>query len=69
VVETYRNAVARSKAAKRSFVADELADECDDFGGLTFRVPMERVRSARDRVFIVLCTRMHRAAVHASSGT
>lgn len=46
MVETYRNAIARSKAAKRSFVADELADECDDFGGLTFRVPMERVRSA-----------------------
>ncbi|BGP03131.1 Actin-related protein 6 [Rhodotorula toruloides] len=42
MVETYRNAIARSKAAKRSFVADELADECDDFGGLTFRVPMER---------------------------
>ncbi|GAA5917473.1 hypothetical protein JCM6882_004893 [Rhodosporidiobolus microsporus] len=42
IVQTYRNAIARSKTARRNFVADELADECDDFGGLTFRVPMER---------------------------
>ncbi|GAA5912910.1 hypothetical protein JCM8208_002079 [Rhodotorula glutinis] len=42
VVQTYRNTIARSKTAKRSFVGDELTDECDDFGGLTFRVPMER---------------------------
>ncbi|BGP51325.1 Actin-related protein 6 [Rhodotorula kratochvilovae] len=41
-VQTYRNTIARSKPAKRSFVADELTDECEDFGGLTFRVPMER---------------------------
>ncbi|TNY17915.1 actin-like protein ARP6 [Rhodotorula diobovata] len=41
-VQTFRNTIARSKPAKRSFVADELTDECDDFGGLTFRVPMER---------------------------
>lgn len=43
-MQTFRNTIARSKPAKRSFVADELTDECDDFGGLTFRVPMERVR-------------------------
>ncbi|GAA5844602.1 hypothetical protein JCM11251_002240 [Rhodosporidiobolus azoricus] len=42
VVQTYRNAIVRSKTARRNFVADELADECEDFGGLTFRVPMER---------------------------
>ncbi|GJN93358.1 hypothetical protein Rhopal_006411-T1 [Rhodotorula paludigena] len=41
-VTTFRNAITRSKAAKRTFVADELDDECDDFGGLTFRVPMDR---------------------------
>ncbi|GAA5871145.1 hypothetical protein JCM8547_001470 [Rhodosporidiobolus lusitaniae] len=42
VVRTYRNTIARSKTARRNYVADELDDECEDFGGLTFRVPMER---------------------------
>lgn len=38
----FRNAISRSKTAKRSYVADELESECDDFGGLTFRVPFDR---------------------------
>ncbi|GAA5952042.1 hypothetical protein JCM10213_005347 [Rhodosporidiobolus nylandii] len=41
-VQLFRNTIARSKTARRNFIADELTDECEDFGGLTFRVPMER---------------------------
>jgi len=55
VVQTYRNTIARSKTAKRSFVGDELTDECDDFGGLTFRVPMERVRQPLTALLILMC--------------
>ncbi|GAA5980133.1 hypothetical protein JCM11641_006924 [Rhodosporidiobolus odoratus] len=40
-IQSYRNAVVRSKTARRNYVADEF-DGCEDFGGLTFRVPMER---------------------------
>ncbi|KWU42294.1 actin-domain-containing protein, partial [Rhodotorula sp. JG-1b] len=29
------------KTAKRNYVADQLESECDDFGGLTFRVPFD----------------------------
>ncbi|POY70972.1 hypothetical protein BMF94_5999 [Rhodotorula taiwanensis] len=41
-VTTFRNAIARSKTAKRNFIADELDLDCQDFGGLTFRVPFDR---------------------------
>lgn len=40
-VTTFRNAISRSKTAKRNYVADQLESECDDFGGLTFRVPFD----------------------------
>lgn len=38
---TFRNAISRSKTAKRNYIADQLESECDDFGGLTFRVPFD----------------------------
>lgn len=41
-ISIYRNAIIRSKTEKKTYVADEW-DACKDFGGLTFRVPMERV--------------------------
>ncbi|GAA5846658.1 hypothetical protein JCM3766R1_005798 [Sporobolomyces carnicolor] len=40
-VSNYRNAIIRSKTEKRTYIADEF-DECSDFGGLTFRVPMDK---------------------------
>ncbi|GAA6063518.1 hypothetical protein JCM10212_004731 [Sporobolomyces blumeae] len=40
-VEVFRNAIVRSKTEKKTYVADEW-DACKDFGGLTFRVPMEK---------------------------
>ncbi|TKA52518.1 hypothetical protein B0A53_04894 [Rhodotorula sp. CCFEE 5036] len=40
-VTTFRNAISRSKTAKRNYIADQLESECDDFGGLTFRVPFD----------------------------
>ncbi|GAA5982302.1 hypothetical protein JCM5350_006134 [Sporobolomyces pararoseus] len=40
-VQTYRNAIVRSKNEKRSYIADEW-DQCQDFGGLTFRVPVDK---------------------------
>ncbi|GAA5879632.1 hypothetical protein JCM1840_000593 [Sporobolomyces johnsonii] len=40
-ISIYRNAIIRSKTEKKTYVADEW-DACKDFGGLTFRVPMER---------------------------
>ncbi|CEQ39373.1 SPOSA6832_00899, partial [Sporobolomyces salmonicolor] len=40
-VSVYRNAIIRSKTEKKTYVADEW-DACKDFGGLSFRVPMER---------------------------
>lgn len=41
-VSNYRNAIVRSKTEKRTYIADEW-DQCRDFGGLTFRVPMDKV--------------------------
>ncbi|GAA5993582.1 hypothetical protein JCM10908_000125 [Rhodotorula pacifica] len=41
-VTTFRNAISRSKTAKRNYIADELESDCNDYGGLTFRVPFER---------------------------
>ncbi|GAA5880812.1 hypothetical protein JCM16303_005125 [Sporobolomyces ruberrimus] len=40
-VSNYRNAIVRSKTEKRTYIADEW-DQCRDFGGLTFRVPMDK---------------------------
>lgn len=37
----YPNSIARSKAEKRTYVADEL-DACQDLGGLLYRRPFER---------------------------
>lgn len=38
----YRNAIIRSKSERKNFIADEW-DECRDFGGLTFKIPFEKV--------------------------
>lgn len=38
----YPNSIARSKVEKRTYVADELMDACQDFGGLLYRRPFER---------------------------
>ncbi|GAA5942621.1 actin family protein [Sporobolomyces koalae] len=40
-ISVFRNAIVRSKTEKRVYVADEW-DQCQDFGGLTFRVPMDK---------------------------
>lgn len=42
-IQTYRNAIVKSKNERRNFVADEFNDECNDFGQLVFRVPCDRV--------------------------
>ena len=36
------NGIFRSKRDNRTYVADQL-DECEDFGGLTYRLPFEKV--------------------------
>jgi len=41
-VSTFRNAIIRSKTERNTYIADEW-DACKDFGGLTFRIPFEKV--------------------------
>ena len=37
-----RNSITRSKNERRLFIGQEL-DEANDFGGLTFNIPFDRV--------------------------
>lgn len=44
----FRNAISRAKVdRRRNYVADELAKDCMDYGGLVFKIPFERVRRPR----------------------
>ncbi|KAI7203719.1 hypothetical protein KC319_g21637, partial [Hortaea werneckii] len=36
------NCIARSHRDKRSYIGPELTEECDDFGELAFRRPVEK---------------------------
>jgi len=40
----YPNSIARSRAEKRVYVADEIGS-CKDMSGIVYRRPFERVRS------------------------
>ncbi|KAL8276167.1 hypothetical protein RQP46_011425 [Phenoliferia psychrophenolica] len=39
----FRNAISRAKAdRRRNYIADELEKDCQDYGGLVFKIPFER---------------------------
>ena len=49
IFSVFRNAISRAKSdRRRNFVADELDKDCNDYGGLVFKIPFERVRLGRD---------------------
>jgi hypothetical protein len=52
------NGIFRSKRDNRTYIGDQL-DGCDDFGGLLYRLPFEKVSSDLLLLIADSCTRAY----------